>query len=39
MMVLGLSMNNIVHAYPTWTKMAEFAVINDHVGGYVAAAF
>ena len=39
-MVLGLDMNNIVRAYPTWTQMARFEVINEDVGGgYLAVAF
>ena len=40
MMVLGLSLNNVIRAYPTWTKLVAFEVINDEVGGgHVPAAF
>ena len=40
MMVLGVDMNETIRAYPTWTRLVEFEVINENLGGGpVAVAF
>ena len=39
-LVLGVELNGHVRAYPTWTAMSAFEVVNERFGGdHVAAAF